>query len=92
MNTKTYGEGGLRFTITPSRIYVQTSFQTFFLLPRASYWHRRVSLVRAMIELGEVKDLNDLASFCGNYVEWRATTVSLDDLIYNEGRYGKAKV
>lgn len=42
-----------------------------------------------MIELGEIRDLNDLASFCGDGIEWRLTSVSVEDLVAYEGRYSK---
>jgi hypothetical protein len=85
INTQVYEQGYLTFTLSPSKVIVRTSHQTFFLLPKATCWNRRLNLVRAMIMLGEIRDLNDLAAFCGSGIEWRYTGVSIDDLIYTKG-------
>lgn len=84
-DVKTYKQGGLTFTLAPKRVIVQTPMQTFYLVPRASYWHRKIHLVRAMIQLGEIRDLNELAAFCGDCVEWRSTSLSVEQLVYTEG-------
>lgn len=82
IKTKSYEQGRLTFTLSPKYIVVRTSYQTFFLLPRQSYWHNRLNRVRAMIECGEIQDLNRLAEFCGAGIELRATSLSVDALIY----------
>jgi hypothetical protein len=91
-NKQTYSQGSLTFTLSPSHIIVRTSLQTFFLLPKQSYWQRRLNVVRAMIQLGEIRDLSDLAAFCGPGIEWRVTALSVDQLIYNRGKNEQAKV
>lgn len=83
LETKTYDQGKLVFHLTPRYIIVCTSLQTFFLLPRQSYWYKRLNLVRAMIEVGEIRDLNDLAYFCGDGIEWRATSLPIALLVYS---------
>lgn len=86
---RTYRQGYLTFTLSPQRTIIRTSLQTFFLLPRESYWYRKLLFVRTMIELGEIRDLNDLAAFCGTGIEWRATGATVEQLLYNERRYGR---
>jgi hypothetical protein len=49
-------------------------------------------MVRAMIVLGEIASLNDLAAFCGPYVEWRATSATVDALVYNEVKHEQAHI
>lgn len=86
----TYKHGSVAFTLTREKIIIRTSLQTFFLLPRQSYWVRRLNTVRAMIELGEISDLNDLAAFCGTGIEWRATALTPEKLLYYESKHEQA--
>lgn len=66
-----YKQGRLTFILSPQRIIVQTSLpQTFFLEPTEHYWTRRIKLINAMIQLGEIRDLNELATWCGRGVTW----------------------
>lgn len=68
-------QGGLTFILTPNRITVRTSLpQTFFLEPKAHYWKRRLNMIRIMIELGEIRNLNELAGWCGHGIEWVSTS------------------
>lgn len=77
-NSRIFEQGNLTFILTPTKITVQTPLQMFYLEPRTHYWKRRMNLIRAMIELQEIRDLNELASFCGHgNVEWIATNVPL---------------
>lgn len=87
--TQIYTQGRLTFIIGQRHIIVRTSLQTFFLLPRQSYWHNRINRVRAMIELGEIRDLNDLATWCGEGIEWRVTGIPFDTLVYNKEVYDR---
>lgn len=66
METKIYRQNKLTFIITEDRIYVKTALQEFFLEPRTHYWNRRTKLIKTMIELGEIRTLNELSSFCGS--------------------------
>lgn len=71
---KIYYQGNLTFIITPSKIIIQTPLQMFYLEPRTHYWKRRIDLIKAMIELQEIRNLNELSSFCaGGNVEWVST-------------------
>lgn len=77
---KIYHQGSLTFTITTERIIVKTLLgQQFYLQPKVHYWNRRLKLIRTMIELDEIRDLNELASWCasGN-IEWVPTSKEYD--------------
>lgn len=65
-----YQQGRLTFILTPHKIIVQTKHQSFFLNPSAYCWGRRVKIIRYMIELGEIRNLSELGSWCGTGVEW----------------------
>lgn len=82
LETKNYQQGRLSFTLTQDKIIVRTSHQTFFLLPKQSYYYKRLNTIRAMIMIGEIRDLNELAAFCKNSIEWRVTSLPIDVLIY----------
>lgn len=72
---KIYKQGNLTFIITPQRIVIRTNLgQQFYLQPKVHFWNRRLKLIQAMIELDEIRDLNELASWCasGN-IEWATT-------------------
>ena len=74
---KIYKQNRLTFIITPNKTLVKTPLQMFFLEPKTHYFNRRLNLIRTMIELGEVRDLNELSSFCaGNSVMWISTEPS----------------
>lgn len=64
--TKIYEQGRLTFIISPTRITVKTPLQSFYLVPKTHYYSRRLKLIESMIMLGEIRDLNELASFCAN--------------------------
>ena len=90
LEIKTYKQGNVTFTLAPKRVIVQTPLQTFYLTPKASYWHQKVNLVRVMIQIGEIRNLSELASFCGDKVQWRATSLSLEQLIYGRDLWQKS--
>lgn len=74
---KIYHQGNLTFIVTPTKVLVKTHLQMFYLEPKLKYWNRRLSLIRAMIELEEIRNLNELASFCANGgITWNVTTSS----------------
>lgn len=74
---KIYKQSNLTFIVTPQRITVRTSLpQTFFLEPKAHYFNRRVKLISAMIMLGEIRSLEELAEWCGYGVSWVSTSQS----------------
>ncbi len=74
---KIYKQSNLTFIVTPQRITVRTSLpQTFFLEPKAHYWKRRIKLIAVMIELNEIRNLNELAEWTRPGVDWVSTRVN----------------
>lgn len=70
-----YTQDKLTFIIIGDKIIIRTKIgQQFYLLPKQHYWLRRIRLIRAMIELNEVRDLNELSSWCGNGIDWVTTS------------------
>lgn len=76
--TKIYEQGRLTFEVRPKIVIVRTPLQAFYLVPRQYRWHKKIKLMRSMIELGKMEDLNQLAGFCGDKIEWRATSIKMD--------------
>jgi hypothetical protein len=77
--TEVYKQGRLTFILTPSRTIVKTALnQRFFLEPRMHYWQRRIRLINTMIQLGEIRNLNELAEWCGRGVEWVPTDYTFE--------------
>lgn len=85
--TKIYRQKNLTFIVSPQRITVRTSLgQMFYLDPIAHYWRRKERTIALMIEIGEVRSLNELASWCGVGVAWVSTnhkynTSNQDELV-----------
>ena len=68
---KTYSQGKLCFVLTPRKVIVVTKYQKIYLQPRSHYWNRRLFLIKSLIALGEIRNLEELSSFCarGN-IQW----------------------
>ncbi len=71
--TQVYQQGQLVFILTNEKVIVKTPMQVFFLSPRRHYWNRRLCLIRTIIELGEIQNLDELASWTGRGIEWVST-------------------
>ena len=54
------------FALVDERIIVYTNLQTFALVGN----NKRMGTVRALIRLGRINNLSDLAEFCKESVEW----------------------
>lgn len=84
MQYQIYTAGKLIFILTPDKVVVRTGIgQQFYLQPKQHYWSRRLKLIRVMIELGEVRDLNELSGWCaGGNIMWLSTNskYKLDNL------------
>lgn len=71
---KVYRQGKLIFIITPKKTMVQTHLHQMFILePKMHYWRRRLRLINTMIQLGEIRDLNELSEWCGHGIQWTST-------------------
>lgn len=84
--TQEYKQGDLTFTLGPRHTVVATPLQRFYLHPKATYWNRRLKMIKVLIALGEVRDLSELAGWCGSGIEWRASSLSTEILAYNEDK------
>ena len=72
---KIYTAEKLTFIVVGDKIVIRTKIgQQFYLLPKQHYWLRRIRLIRAMIELNEVRNLNELSEWCGNGIDWVTTS------------------
>lgn len=65
-----YRHKNLIFIITPTKIAVQTPLQFFFLKAKEPYYGKRLKTVKMLIELGEIKTLNDLAQYTNGKIDW----------------------
>lgn len=71
---KVFQQDRLTFIITPNKTLVKTPLQMFFLEPKTHYYNRRLALIRTLIELQEIRSLEELAGFCaGGNVMWTST-------------------
>jgi hypothetical protein len=69
-----YEQGNLTFYVYSRKIVVVTPHQAFYLEPSRHYWNRRVQLIMRMIELNEIRNLNELASWTNPGINWVATS------------------
>lgn len=77
--SKVYRQGQLIFIVNSEKTMVKTSLhQMFILQPKMHYWRRRLRLINTMIQLGEIRDLNELSEWCGDGVAWIATDYTIE--------------
>lgn len=55
------------------KVVVMTPTQAFFLEPSRHYWNRRLKLIMKLIEVNEIRDLNELASWTNPGINWVTT-------------------
>jgi hypothetical protein len=65
-----YIVNNLTFILTPERVLVKTNLQTFYLRPTTQKYKKRMAMIRLMIELNEIRNLEELASWCGTGIHW----------------------
>lgn len=79
MGISFFEQEGVTFIILPEgKIFFQTPRQSFFLEHLQSSNKRRLKFIATLIRLGEIEDLNDLASYCGQEVRWTSTSRRFD--------------
>lgn len=78
MDYQIYTTDKLVFIVCPDKVVVRTRMQQFYLLPKAHYFNRRLNLIRNLIILNEIRDLNELASYTGRGIDWVTTSVKYD--------------
>lgn len=70
IQSKVYQHGEWIFTVG-ERITVENRSQRVYLLPHNHYWRKHLMFVRALIELGEIRNYNDLVHYCTGKIEIR---------------------
>lgn len=66
-----YIYNGIVFDLRDERVRVRTVLgQSFLLEPSFHYYNRRMAKVRRMIELQEIKSLEELASHTNGVIDW----------------------
>lgn len=81
--TRVYKVGKLNFIFYNKDIIIKTSLgQTFFLEP-TGYWtpaynRGRLALIKSMIVIGEIRDLNELAGYTRPGLKWAGTSLCYD--------------
>lgn len=71
---KIYRQPKLTFIIYKDKILVIGGMdQKFYLIPSRHYWNRRLKLIMRLIEVGEIRDYNELASWTNPGINWVAT-------------------
>lgn len=63
----------IRFVAKNDKLIIETHVQAFFLQPSENYWRKRLSIIRSLIEIGEIQDLDDLSRYCGTVIKWVPT-------------------
>lgn len=67
---KVYIHGEWKFTVGRI-IEIENANQRIYLIPLQHFWRKHLMFVRALIELGEIKDYNDLVHYCNGKIELR---------------------
>lgn len=76
---KVYYQEKLTFIIFPDKILIRTHLgQQFYLSPKTHQWSRKLRVIRLMVELNEIRTLEELASWTNPGIEWMSTTRHLD--------------
>lgn len=70
---KIYEHNHLTFYVYSKKIVVFTGHQAFYLEPSRHYWNRRIQLIMKMIEIDEIRSLNELASWTNPGINWVST-------------------
>lgn len=65
---KIYQRGEWRFSIG-DRIEIENANQRVYLEPKFHYYRKHLMFVRALIELDEIKDYNDLVHYCKGKID-----------------------
>lgn len=56
-----------------NKVVVCTASQAFYLEPSRHYYNRRLKMIMRLIEINEIRDLNELASFTNAGINWVST-------------------
>lgn len=67
MEVKAYHYGEWSFFIG-DRIEAENRRQRVYLEPRHHYWRKHLNFVRALIEMGEIQNYDDLCRYCNGKI------------------------
>lgn len=77
-DTKVYRIGRLTFVLLPEMVLVKTPLQAFYLMPTEPRSNKRLRVIRIMIELGEIRNLNELAGWTRPNIIWTSLQTFYD--------------
>lgn len=77
-NTKVYKVGKLTFVLLPKLVLIKTPLQAFYLMSLNRQGTKRLKVIRIMIELGEIRNLNELAGWTRPNILWTGTAILYD--------------
>lgn len=76
---RVYYQPKLTFIILSDKIIIRTHLgQQFYLAPRTHQWSRRLKVIRVMVELNEIRTLDELANWTNPGIEWLSTSRHFD--------------
>lgn len=65
----------VQFIILNEKIIVCTNLQAFILEPSDYFWNKRLETIKVLIRMGQIDDLDSLASSCKTYIQWIPTRI-----------------
>lgn len=77
-DTKVYRVGRLTFVLMPKLVLIKTPLQAFYLMSLNRQGTKRLKVIRIMIELGEIRNLNELAGWTRPNIFWAGTEIIYD--------------
>ena len=80
--TQVFKCNNLTFVLYGKEIIIKTPLQAFYLYSneywKAGFTNKRMQLIKLMIQIGEIRNLNDLASYTRPGITWTATSINYD--------------
>lgn len=75
---KVFRCNSLIFVLLPTIVIVKTNLQTFYLRPLDRRAEKRLKVIRIMMELGEIRNLNELAGWTRPSIIWTSILTPYD--------------
>jgi len=80
--TQVFKCNNLTFILYDKEIIIKTPLQAFYLCSNdywtSSFTRNRMQLIRMMLQIGEIKDLNELAGYTRPGIDWASTCILYD--------------
>lgn len=81
-NTEVIKYNNLTFILYGKNIIIKTPLQAFYLCSnecwKTAFTNKRMRYIRLMIQLGEIRSLNELAGYTRPGIKWTATGINYD--------------